>query len=57
MLIDPKFMRFASQLSSVVMAKALLIYGAYRLGVYLDTRFHTYPLFFFILIGGPLLLI
>lgn len=50
MLIDPKFMRFASQLSSVVMTKALLIYGAYRLGTYLDGKFGTYPLFFFLLI-------
>lgn len=50
MLIDPKFMRFASQLSSVVMTKALLLYGAYKLGTYLDGRFHTYPLFFFLLI-------
>ncbi len=50
MRIDPKFMRFASQLSSIVMTKALLIYGAYRLGTYLDTRFGTYPLFFFTLI-------
>lgn len=50
MRIDPKFMRLASQLSSIVITKAVLLYGAYRLGFWLDQKFHTYPLILFFLI-------
>ncbi len=50
MRIDPKFMRLASQLSSIVITKAFLLYGAFRLGTWLDQKFHTYPLCLFLLI-------
>ena len=43
MLFDPKTLRFAGQLSGAVMAKGILLFGAYKLGAYLDKRFGTYP--------------
>lgn len=50
MRIDTKLWRLYSVMSGVVMAKALMLYGAYKLGTYLDEKFGTYPLCFFLLI-------
>ena len=50
MRIDTKLWRLYSVMSGVVMAKALMLYGAYKLGTYLDAKFGTYPLCFFVLI-------
>lgn len=43
--IDPATMRYASRLTSAVMAKVLFVYGGYRVGVWADGRFGTTPLF------------
>ncbi len=43
-------MRKASAMSSAVLVKALLIYGAYRLGTWLDARWGTSPYLMCVLI-------
>ena len=50
MRLDIKTMRYSAALSSAVLTKGLLIYGAFRLGGYLDSRWHTAPLFLMLLI-------
>ena len=44
-LIDLKTMRYASRLTSAVMAKVLFVAGGYWLGSWADARLGTTPLF------------
>lgn len=54
MLIDPKWTRFYALLSSAAISKAVLIALGYWIGMKLDRRFHTYPLFLFLCITAAL---
>lgn len=45
MSVSPgSWQRTWARYSGAVTTKALLLYGAYRLGVVLDARWHTFPL-------------
>jgi F0F1-type ATP synthase assembly protein I len=50
MLLDPKMTRFYALLSSAAISKAILIALGYWIGIRLDRRFNTYPLFLFLCI-------
>jgi len=46
--VDPKMMRILVIMHSAVVTKALLIYGGYRLGKYLDAEWDTGSTFMFL---------
>ncbi len=43
--VDRATMRYASRLTSAVMAKVLFVYGGFRLGEWADERWGTSPTF------------
>lgn len=45
MFVDPRTARYASRLTSAVLAKVLFVYGGFRLGEWADARFGTSPVF------------
>ena len=54
MLFDPKWTRFYALLSGAALTKAILIALGYWIGMALDRKFHTYPLFLFLCITAAL---
>ncbi len=48
MFVDPKWIRYATVLSSTVMVKALIIVAFLWAGRELDERFHTSPILMFV---------
>ncbi|MCB0418629.1 MAG: AtpZ/AtpI family protein [Bdellovibrionaceae bacterium] len=48
MIVDPKWVRYASIMSSAVTVKGLLIFGGYWVGEYADKRWGTAPWFMFL---------
>ena len=45
MILDPKWIRFASMMSAAILVKVTLIVGGLWLGVVIDRKLETSPLF------------
>lgn len=50
MILDPKWVRFASVMSAAVLVKGLLIFGGLWLGIYIDRKLGTSPIFMMLLV-------